>query len=119
MTRLLGPDFISLQVDDLDTARHFYTERLGLVPAPHSPPGAIVFQTQPIAFAVRTLLAETASVRAAGVALWFACDDVDGLHARLAAQGVPIVTAPAAGPFGRFFTLSDPFGYTLTAHQAA
>jgi hypothetical protein len=35
----VGPDFISLQVRDLDTAA-FYEERLGLRRAPASPPGS-------------------------------------------------------------------------------
>ena len=39
----VGPDFISLQVRDLDTAAAFYEERLGLPRAPASPPGAVVF----------------------------------------------------------------------------
>ena len=38
-----GPDFISLQVRDLDTAAAFYETRLGLRRAPASPPGAVVF----------------------------------------------------------------------------
>ena len=48
----LGPDFISLQVRDLDTAAAFYEERLGLRRAPASPPGAAVFASEPIPFAV-------------------------------------------------------------------
>ncbi|MBO0784097.1 MAG: VOC family protein, partial [Ktedonobacteraceae bacterium] len=30
MTKLLGPDFLSLQVRDLSASRTFYTEMLGL-----------------------------------------------------------------------------------------
>ena len=48
----VGPDFISLQVRDLDSAAAFYEERLGLRRAPASPPGAVVFASQPIPFAV-------------------------------------------------------------------
>ena len=40
-----GPDFIALQVRDLETSARFYTERLGLTRAPVAPPGAVVFAT--------------------------------------------------------------------------
>jgi catechol 2,3-dioxygenase-like lactoylglutathione lyase family enzyme len=48
-----GPDFLALQVADLDRAARFYTERLGLRPVPQSPPGAVLFATEPIPFAER------------------------------------------------------------------
>jgi catechol 2,3-dioxygenase-like lactoylglutathione lyase family enzyme len=37
MARLIGPDFIALQVKDLEASRQFYTERLGLKVVEHSP----------------------------------------------------------------------------------
>ena len=42
-----GPDFVALQVRDLGASTRFYTERLGLTPAPAGPPGAVVFTTEP------------------------------------------------------------------------
>lgn len=69
---LSGPDFISLQVDDLDRAERFYTEVIGLTRA-EKKPEAVVFATEPIPFAVRlplTPLPEP-SKRAQGVSLWF------------------------------------------------
>jgi catechol 2,3-dioxygenase-like lactoylglutathione lyase family enzyme len=36
-----GPDFVALQVRDLEAAARFYTERLGLRRVPGSPPGAV------------------------------------------------------------------------------
>lgn len=48
-----GPSFIALQVRDLEASARFYTDRLGLARAPGSPPGAVVFATEPIPFAVR------------------------------------------------------------------
>ena len=53
MAHAPGPDFVALQVHDLDQSARFYTEQLGLRRAPQSPPGAVVFQTAPIPFAVR------------------------------------------------------------------
>jgi predicted enzyme related to lactoylglutathione lyase len=109
-----------LQVKDLDASRQFYIERLGLKAALHSPPDAVVFDTQPIAFAIRRPVVDLdASPHLGwGVSLWIAADDADALHRALADAGVPIVAPPAAGPFGRFFTFRDPDGYGITVHTA-
>ncbi len=48
-----GPDFIALQVSDLERSAEFYENALGLRRAPASPPGAVLFATTPIPFAVR------------------------------------------------------------------
>lgn len=53
MPHLIGPDFIAIQIEDLDAARIFHTEVVGLRPVAKSPPGAVVFDTKPIPFAVR------------------------------------------------------------------
>ena len=52
------PDFVALQVFDLDRSARFYTERFGMGRAPASPPGAMVFTTEPIAFAIREPMAD-------------------------------------------------------------
>ena len=59
MPTVTGPDFLALQVADLERAAAFYEERLGLRRAPQSPPGAVVFATTPVAFAVREPLPGT------------------------------------------------------------
>lgn len=121
MPQLIGPDFIGIQTVDLDAARAFYTEVLGLSVAPVSPPGAVVFDTQPIPFAVRTPVTALSGTDrlGEGVALWFGCDDAEALHAHLVGKGVEIVFEPKDGPFGRYFAFRDPFGYTITAHTLA
>src|SRR5438309_261651 len=102
MARIIGPDFVALQVRDLEASRRFYTERLGLEPAPQSLPGAIVFQTAPIPFAIRTPAVDLAAATRLGwgVALWLQCDAADALCADLRAHGVPITQEPFDGPFG-------------------
>jgi predicted enzyme related to lactoylglutathione lyase len=117
MPHLIGPDFIGIQTTELDAARRFYTEVVGLRLAPHSPPGAVVFDTSPIPFAVRTPLVEPAGTeRGEGVAIWFGCDDADALHDHLVRHEIEIVFPPKDGPFGRYFAFRDPFGYTITPH---
>jgi predicted enzyme related to lactoylglutathione lyase len=116
-----GPDFIALQVRDIQKAATFYEEHLGLTRAPASPPGAVVFATSPIAFAVREPLpgVDLDSVRqpGLGVALWLHADNAQQLHDSLVANGVPIVQAPFHGPFGLTFTLLDLDGYAVTIHD--
>jgi predicted enzyme related to lactoylglutathione lyase len=114
-----GPDFIALQVRDLETSARFYTERLGLTRAPVAPPGAVVFATEPIPFAVRepAVDLDATSRLGWGVALWLKAENVDQLHDDLAQHEVPIVTAPFDGPFGRTFAFADPDGYVVTLHS--
>jgi predicted enzyme related to lactoylglutathione lyase len=117
-----GPSFLALQVRDLDRAAEFYESEIGLTRAPKSPPGAVVFATTPISFAVRNPLPGTdldSGRPGLGVAVWLACENAGDLHERLAADGVPILTAPFDGPFGLTFVLRDPDGYAVTIHEAA
>jgi predicted enzyme related to lactoylglutathione lyase len=121
---ITGPDFIALQVADLEQAAEFYETRLGLTRAPFSPPHAVVFDTKPIAFAVREPMPglDVASITprpGAGVVLWLLADDSQSLHDELATAGVPIVAPPTDGPFGRTFTFTDPQGYAITIHDKA
>jgi predicted enzyme related to lactoylglutathione lyase len=118
MTKLIGPDFVALMVRDLETSRRFYTEKVGLSPTPDSPPHAVVFQTEPIPFAIRTpaLDLNESSHLGWGVALWFKCEDANGLYASLLTNGVKIAQPIFDGPFGRTFSFIDPDGYELTVH---
>ncbi|MGN6331321.1 MAG: VOC family protein [Motilibacteraceae bacterium] len=115
---VIGPDFIALQVRDPEASAAFYEEQLGLVRAPVSPPGAVVFATEPIAFALREPMVDLDAVDRLGwgVALWLKADDAQGLHDRLVQAGVRIVLEPFDGPFGRTFAFSDPDGYMVTVH---
>ncbi len=114
-----GVDFVALQVRDLEAAAAFYEKRLGLKRAPSAPPHAVVFDTTPIPFAVREPLpgVELPESPGAGVALWFKADDAQRLHDELADGGVPIVSAPVDGPFGRTFSFAGPEGYVVTVHD--
>ena len=118
MPHLIGPDFIGIQTKDLDAAKTFYTEILGLRPAADSPPGAVVFDTKPVTFAVRTPVTDLTGPEGLGegIAIWFGCDDADALHDHLVGNGTEIVFPPKDGPFGRYFAFRDPFGYTITPH---
>src|ERR1700721_2393723 len=114
----LGPDFVALQVRDPGGSAAFYTEPLGLVRAQASPDHAVVFATEPIAFAVREPLVDLEAVAhlGGGVAIWLKANDPRDLHDAMVLAGVPILVAPFDGPFGLTFTFADPDGYAVTLH---
>ena len=120
MAKLLGPDFLSLQVRNLSASRTFYTELLGLtVDERFSAPDFVLFETNSIPFALReaNVNLEEAPQPRWGVTLWIDCDQVNELHAQLEAAGTTIITPPFDGPFGRTFVFADPDGYRLTANE--
>ena len=118
-----GPDFISLQARDLDASQAFYEQYLGLVRSQAAPSHAVVFDTTPIAFALRDIVPGTDVASAAqpgiGAAIWLHATDVLTIHDMLVAEGHTIVSAPIDGPFGRTFTFADPDGYQVTLHDRA
>lgn len=118
-----GPDFISLQARDLSASQAFYEQYLGLVRAKAGPPHAVVFETTPIAFALRDIAPGTdlSAVPQPGIgaSIWLQATDVQAIHDALAADGHTIVSAPIDGPFGRTFTFADPDGYQITLHERA
>jgi catechol 2,3-dioxygenase-like lactoylglutathione lyase family enzyme len=116
-----GPDFISLQVRDLESSAAFYTRYLGLVRSQAGPPHAVVFDTKPIAFALRDVVPgvdlDAVAHPGIGAAVWLHATDSQSIHDALVAGGVTIVSGPIDGPFGRTFTFADPDGYQITIHD--
>lgn len=110
-----------LHLRDLDASHSFYEHCLGLVRSQAGPPHAVVFETEPIAFALRDVIPGTdlASVAQPGIgaAIWLHVTDVQAIHDALVADGRTIVSAPIDGPFGRTFTFADPDGYQITLHD--
>jgi len=120
--RVTGPDFLSLQVRDIEASARFYEEHVGLTRRP-GPPHAVVFATEPIAFAVREATPgfdlEQHPEPSGGVALWLHAPAARDLHDALLAAGVRITSEPVEGPFGFTFTFADPDGYRITLHDRA
>jgi predicted enzyme related to lactoylglutathione lyase len=116
-----GPDFIALQVRDLEKAAAFYETVVGLARAPFSPPHAVVFDTQPT-FAVREPSPGVdleSGQPGLGVALWLHDPEATTLHATVAAAGATILQQPFDGPFGTTFVFQDLDGYAVTVHDRA
>jgi predicted enzyme related to lactoylglutathione lyase len=121
MTHVFGPDFLALQVRDLDRSTAFYEHEVGLERA-STPPGVVgvvVFQTSTIPFALREPLPGTdldAGPPGLGVSLSLRVDDAAALHDRLKSRGVPIALDPFDTPFGLTFVFHDPDGYAIAIH---
>lgn len=116
---VIGPDFISLQVRDLEKAAAFYEVVVGLERAPFSPPHAVVFATQP-AFAVRDAAPGVdleAGPLGLGVALWLHDPEASDRHTAMATAGATILQSPFEGPFGDTFVFQDLDGYAITLHS--
>jgi catechol 2,3-dioxygenase-like lactoylglutathione lyase family enzyme len=122
MANLIGPDFITLLVRDLDVSHHFYANIIGLRESSEKQPNAFAFATQPCGFAIRRSPDAThdiASSTEQRIILWFRTDDAALLHANLRDRGVPIAKDLADSPFGKTFTFRDPDGYLVTVHDRA
>jgi len=120
MAKLLGPDFISLQVRNFAASRTFYTEVLGLpVDERFNAPDFVLFDTNSIPFAITQAKVnlDEASQPGLGIALWLDCDNVNDLHTTLQAKGATVITPPYDGPFGRTLVFTDPDGYRITANE--
>jgi predicted enzyme related to lactoylglutathione lyase len=120
MAKLLGPDFISLQVRNFAASRAFYTAKLGFTVDPRFDlPDFVLFNTNSIPFALAEAKVNLyeAPQPGWGVALWIDCDEVNELHTKLEMAGATIITPPFDGPFGRTFVFADPDGYRITVNQ--
>ena len=120
MAKLLGPDFISLQVRDVSASRAFYTEMLGLEIDPRfTAPDFVLFETNSIPFALSQARVnlDDAPQPGLGVTLWIDCDTVNELHSKLEAAGTTILQQPYDSPFGRAFVFADPDGYRITVNE--
>ena len=77
MAKLLGPDFISLQVRNLAASRTFYTELLGLtIDERFNAPDFVLFDTNSIPFALSeaNVNLNKAPQPGWGMTLWIDCD---------------------------------------------
>ena len=115
---ITGPDFVALQVRNLDISRKFWVEKVGMTELPGAPPGAVLFDTKPIPFAIRTPHVDLNAVDKLGwgIALWMHSDYVKALYDQLIRSDVKIISKIMPGAFGDQFTFEDPDGYSIIVH---
>ena len=109
--------FASLQVNDLEASKTFYTEKLGFEVGDTNPQACVFkYNRGEASFAIRTPLVPLEGKELGiGVALWFAVDEnVDALKDKFIENGITTAGPIIETPFGRAFHVKDPDGYKLT-----
>lgn len=104
-----GLNFVLIHVGDIERARAFYTEKLGLTVEAEAP-GFVQFarpDDQGAALAIVQRPVETPE-------LWWDVEDADAAHASLVGNGVEISSALEDKPFGRTFAIKDSEGNTMS-----
>jgi catechol 2,3-dioxygenase-like lactoylglutathione lyase family enzyme len=118
MSKSLG--LVTLYCRDLERARAFYTETLGLAIAPEfTGPEFIFLALGSAGIALRPLSAalEGAQAGSGSIELTILVDDVDATYADLTAKGVDIRTEIGDVGAGRAFFVRDPEGHMLAFAQ--
>jgi predicted enzyme related to lactoylglutathione lyase len=118
MTDILGPDFITLLVSNLEASYKFYKEQVGLNESSEKRPNAHAFTTKPCGLAIRQS-SENRKMQnpGQGIIIWWLTSNATALHNDLKQRGVPIVDELRSGPFGMTFSFKDPDGYIMTVHD--
>ncbi|MGK6351627.1 VOC family protein [Parapedobacter sp. DT-150] len=109
--------FASLQVNDLEASKDFYTNKLGFEIGETNPQACVFkYNKGEASFAIRTPLEDLDGKElGTGVALWFAVtENVDELKKQFIANGITTATPIMETPFGRAFHVKDLDGYKLT-----
>lgn len=116
-------NYAIVYVRDLDKAKAFYTETLGLTVV-EALSGPTFVTLRPADGAMIGLQDSAASRlppgredRPGSVELSFAVDDVDGTWKRWKEKGVEFVIDPSDLPFGRYFLAKDPEGHYLSVYR--
>jgi predicted enzyme related to lactoylglutathione lyase len=103
-----GPSFIIRHVPDIDEARGFYTDKLGLVVEAQQE-GFVQFASPGGA----TFALSRDQGAGEPIELWWFVENADATHDALRARGVEIAAPPKDEPFGRAFSIKDPSGNTV------
>lgn len=109
--------FASLQVNDLEASKDFYTQKLGFAIGETNPQACVfTYEQGQASFAIRTPLEPLEGRELGiGVAIWFAVsDNVAELKEKFIANGVTTAGPVIETPFGRAFHVKDLDGYKLT-----
>ncbi|MEG1026793.1 MAG: VOC family protein [Flavobacterium sp.] len=109
--------FASLQVQNLEASKEFYTNKLGFEIESSNPQACVFKYNQGQAsFAIRTPLEPLEGKELGiGAALWFSVNEnVEELKEKLILNGVSTAGPIIETPFGRAFHVKDIDGYKLT-----
>jgi catechol 2,3-dioxygenase-like lactoylglutathione lyase family enzyme len=107
-------NIVILRVADVEEARRFYGETLGMAIESETPG---FFSVQPVDGQGASLGVGVGQPSGNGAEIWWRVDDADALHAALVARDVRITEEPQDRPFGRAVSFADPAGNVLHAFQ--
>lgn len=114
--RVLGIDFVVINVSDLERAKSFYRNTLGVdAPTLSEAHGWVEFDTQPVALALG--IPPEGWSRPPVTALALAVDDVAGAVAELREKGVRILMEPTETPVCTMAYIADPDGNPIFLHR--
>ncbi|MDY8137539.1 VOC family protein [Aquimarina sp. 2201CG5-10] len=111
-------EFISLQVNDLQASKDFYTNKLGFELSEMKHPEAVIFKYNKgeASFAIRKPLENLENKELGnGVSIWFTVDEkIEDLKTRFEQNNIKVLGLIMETPFGKAFHIKDLDGYKLT-----
>ncbi len=113
-TLLKELNIIILRTQDLEAARAFYRDVMGMSVETEAPNFLQVHPQDGQGPEFGIGIGEPGD---GGPQLWWRTEDTDALHAALVAKGVRIVQEPKDEPFGRSLIFADPAGNHLYAYK--
>ena len=113
-TLLKELNIIIIRTQDLEAARAFYRDVMGMSVADEAPN---FLQVHPQDGQGPEFGIGVGEPGGSGPQLWWRTEDTDALHAAFVAQGVRIVQEPKDEPFGRSLIFADPAGNYLYAYK--
>ena len=118
-----GLGIVNLFVRDLERAKIFYTETLGLpVIAELSGPAFVALRPahgSPITLQDAATVPPELAGTPGGVEIGLEVEDVDAVWRDWSAKGVRVLEEPHDQPFGRAFRATDPEGFLLNVYRLA
>lgn len=117
--------YVILYVQELDRAKTFYTEELGLTVVPElSGPNFVTLRAAGgsligLQDKATSKFPPGQETQPGTMELSFEVDDVDSTWKHWQDHGVELVTDPIDLPFGRYFMARDPEGHYLSVYRVA
>ena len=111
---LQGLNFVLIHTNNIEEARAFYTEKLGLEIEDQAP-NFLQFK-QPGGQGATLAISQEPDIQPGqgkDIELWWFVENADATYAEMTSKGIEIAQERKDEPFGRTFAIKDPSGNTL------